>query len=245
MKKMALLLGLVLLMIPMPALADTIEFGSNGAGAGGTLSYLVVGGSLTGAAIPIAGVQGIFTPLNSGPTFGVSGTVNGSAKLNVGSLDFTSGAFASFSNGVYSWLAGSLTITGSVPGTSAGLLVSQPLLTSNSAAVKFDTTSGAFAVLIPSGGDTKSPALLAWFGEPSTKVWNFTGTVHANQLPCATGGLFGTNICSGSTTFTTTASGSTDVLNLAPEPSSAMLLGVGLLGLAFLGIRKRRTLGPR
>lgn len=179
----------------------SIDFSTGTAGVGGTVNYAGGAAPLVGSNILIQQVTATNTPSHAG-TYNVTNGGSG-----VGMLNFTTGDFVSFNptGNVYTFGAGgSLTITGAIP--AAGITSSQTLLTSPSISAQYDQGTGSVTLtIIGPDSDTKDPNLLKFLGLPSGISFQFSGTIHA----LLTGG-------GGGASFTSTASGSTDIDNAIP-----------------------------
>ena len=202
-----------------------IDFATGSALVGGTITYSGSGvhgdQPLVGSNIGIGQVGRTDVPL--GP-YVVTGTNGG-----WGVLSFTTGKFNTYIPSLHEYLfspGGSLTIVGGVP--SAGIpngtvLLSAPLISA------VYTSKGALSLAIAAGSDTKNATLLAFLGVSGNPQFNFSGTVHAQTITGGTG-----------KSLTGVATISTDIVNSAtvvPEPGASVLLGVGLIALAFIGRR--------
>jgi hypothetical protein len=178
----------------------------------GSITY--AGGStpIIGSGIPVNLVSG--GPLNSASPVACTSCT----------LSFQTGNFDSMTNSFMG--GGAINIVGLVP--AAGISTNSMLL------------SGTFmtATLIPAGpatilsaslNDTKHPDLLAFFGIPAGTTFTTQGlNISFSSVPGMVPG-----------SFTSTAIGNSNVVNAADTPSSLLLLGTGLGGLAFLRVRNR------
>jgi PEP-CTERM motif len=121
----------------------------------------------------------------------------------------------------FNTLTSTITITGSIVGIPS---LNTTLLTGSFTSFTFGSTGGLFS-FSGTGPDSKNADLLAFLGLPGNLPFNFLGFTIGGNWNGTTGNP-----------------ASTDVLNTAnvPEPGSLLLLGSGLIGLAFAGRRWRR-----
>jgi len=198
--------------LSIPASADiTIDFAGISLGPIGNVSGNA--GTANGSGILIDFIAGIDTPQNEG-------VFNADAALS-----FSAGSGSYEGSGVYRYTSGTFNIGGVFP--DAGINTSAALLTGSISSLTVDLVTNE--LIIASGSDTKNADLLAFFCPACTTAnWTFKGgTIHLEDITGGGGGSYK------ATSF------STDVRNnYVPEPTSILLLGTVLMGVAGL-IRRR------
>jgi hypothetical protein len=183
-------------------------------------------GSLNGSRIPITSV-GLF----GGPSDAVSGLTCGSSSC--GWLNFTTGTLLSSGPGSFTFNGGGMvTVLGTVPGQSgaattlvSGLFVGPVTVTQ----IGSDTWEMVGSVSVTSA----SSSITALF--PNLKIPT-TGSLDQlvivfNMRPNGT--------------FSATAAGTSLFVSTAPEASSMVLFGSGLVGVGYFLRRKRKVKAPR
>ena len=225
-KQLAVIVG-VLALTATPAWAVFLDFGVI-APTTGTLSYAGGVSPFVGTSISVDEVVGLDgTPLNNGVTRDIFG----------GDLDFTTGAYIGDGTNWIFGPGGSITITGGVDLNNNGVLdagdvpAGTILLIGTFTSPTTILTSGPSLRIISSGSfdDIKDDQLAGFYGLPGTGFgW--------------TGG-FGLGFVSQNapgSSFSSTIPTSGDLINfpIVPEPTSMLLLGLGLVG-AIGGSRKK------
>lgn len=200
-----------------------VMFGSVRPASAATITFdqlVDFGGTISGNGTTVTGTNIIFDEVVGSD--GISGQLFCSPDCF---LNFTSGTYDS-GTGTYG-AGGSFTVTGTVytgTGGSGTQVATGTLLsgTFTSGQIVF----GTFFVGV--GPDTKNAALLAWFGLPTTTVFQFADT-----------NITGINTMTSGGTFTTSVK-EADIVNTTavPEPGSMVLLGSGLFALASVARRR-------
>jgi hypothetical protein len=235
-KLFVMVVGLVM-SAATPALAAILDFGFI-APTAGSISYTGGGASLLGTDIEVDNVTGLDgTPLNNLTSFDIIG----------GDLDFASGGFTGFTDlggGFGVWFFGSggaITLAGGVDVNGDGDLddlgdIPSTTLFSGSFTAPVTVLGGGFAgtfkILGPATfEDIKDEDLAALYGlQASGFGFGWVGNLNLSFSASGSGGA----------AFTSTTILSGDLVNEAviPEPTSMLLLGLGLLG----GVASRRKL---
>jgi hypothetical protein len=238
---LALVLGLAVAgAVPAGAL-PTLDFGIV-APTPGTIAYGGGGAALVGTNIQVDNVVGIGTPSNDGALLDITG----------GLLNFTTGAYTGNAGGAWHFanVGGTISITGGIhnqtnypvgpnPDIANGTsLLSGTFLNADVFLISTTPVGGGvytnFQIAGASFTDIKDEDLLTFFGLATGVTYN--GTFNISFQTYSTGPLVAGDA------FSTSPDGkvlSGDVVNV-PLPSSLLLLGSGLVGLAALGSRFRK-----
>ena len=214
-----------------------IDFGTGSAGAGGTLSYAGGSSPMVGANVPIGFLIGLDTPVNDGGYFTVGD------GLNPGLLNFTTGSYQGYSDGLYHFgPGGSFEIAGNVPdagivGPGTGpTLISGGIDDGNigkSGLVNMATSSGGSGIAVNS-------ALLDLFGlSPEATFTIFSTEMATGSI--GTGEAFSLSVFHSDWQATDPPAAQI----ATPEPVSLVLLGSGLIALGTATRRRSQRPGAR
>lgn len=205
---------LALALLGTTAFADSLDFNIAGP-ATGTISYNGTGGPLVGSGISVNTVTGVSTAANSSTALSIVGGLLG---WTTGPLTGTTSSTWSFGGGAGS----SLTLTGGI--TSLGIASGTTLLSGYWGTASVTSLGNNFNIAGATFFDYVNPTLAAYFGEPSASAWNgnFNISFAASGAPPA--GFASNQVYSG------------DLVTSVPvsEPASAVLLLLGLFGIAVL-----------
>ncbi|MCX6621811.1 MAG: PEP-CTERM sorting domain-containing protein, partial [Acidobacteria bacterium] len=216
------------LLCAMTASATYIDYGIPG-GNPGTIDYSIAGGTLVGANIGVNTLIGLDTPANDHVSrtcvncklsfetgnFAGAGSVGG-----LSALLFAPGGFIKLIGSVD--LNNNFIIDGADP-DNVNLLDGE--FTQDVAVVALG--GGGFRVLIGQFQDTQNAAISGFYGMPTGQ--KYTGNINLSFI---------SNPPALNKTFSTNTMGSGDILNTVPEPSSMLLMGLGLVALGYRRFRR-------
>ncbi len=219
MKRSWLIAVLLLSLLPAAALGDPVLDFNIVPSASAVIQYS--GGAtdpLTGEDLTVGTITGMLTPLHNYVAMSCIGC----------EVNFTTGGFTGMNGSDYTFAGGgSITVTGSVPDLNLG--AGTVLLSGSFTGAKVTQWAGStFNVIVSGFVDTKDPDLVAYYGLP-------TGIPYIGNmnLSFTMQGLEGGG-------FVSDPSGSGDIFNTpTPEPTTALLMGLGLLGIHRVIRRKR------
>jgi hypothetical protein len=228
MKKVSLIVALCFLLFPIVGLADTIDFTGSASGSIGISGNTVGSSTISVSDLTIGFVQGVGVPNNQTGAPGL--TVTGGTVSFTGTL-----TNVSVNGGVaeYVFTLTSLTITGGV--SAAGVANGTTLmnLTGTGTTVVITTGTSGWSVNLEGAPVSLSAVLLAYFGAPTTG-WAIDSSINTNAGPaCAT-----TNTCTDGFTLTAESQSQFTALEGVPEPGTLSMLGLGMLGVLGLGVRR-------
>lgn len=197
---------------------------------GGFISYAGRSAPLVGASIPIQQMVGYGTPQHDYLSQIAQNPVSkGGFLVENGFLNFQTGGFQTRESDGTSLFSGGgfLTITGTVRASDGSVIVQDGvLLTGGLLGATFDRV-GSVKLTIVTGSDTKHPAIVSWFGLPSTTQFEFSGSITSkaqvdslNRYP-----VLGANI----------------INTVVPEPASIALFGSVLWFVCFRLHKKRQA----
>ncbi len=190
----------------------------------GVVTYDGIGGPLVGTAIPFDTIRGANTPFNS----------NTSVACNGCTLNFTTGPNTLQNNGVeYEWggnVLGSFVVRGR--SLALGILVDSVLLNGTITGASFEPGQQVGFEVSVGGQDFKHPAIVEhWFGPQGLPpLFSYSNT------EILIGGATFDVVNTGDFTADVT---NADIDNIIPEPTSSVIMLLGLAGLAGFSRRRR------
>jgi hypothetical protein len=210
---------LVLSMVGQASAGSIFDFNMDAVHpAGASISYAGGSNPLIGSNLSVDTVTGLDTPLNNGGTLGLTG----------GILSFTTGNLVGSDAGHWYFAGGgtiSITTTAPiVPGASS------TIFSGSFDSAEVDLSSGVFKVAIAAYSNSIDSKLAGYFGVTPGASWN--GNLNLSFLASGTpaSAFRSSKVLSGDL-----------ATNAVPEPSSALLGGLGIIAVGLMGARRRRT----